>query len=287
MRKLKKPKDLPLDVLLTCISNYENSDLKNRMKSIGHKIVEDSEIFEQKVKSKELHTLEPHDGILGIVTTQEMKNVYNDKFAKKGQPGRDIYDRILNTPILKKCPLCGIRVVSTLDHHLPKAKYPSLSVTPINLIPSCFDCNKTKTATRPLTAEEETLHPYYDDIEDDLWLKAEVINNIPIAFKFYVEKATNWDELKFRRVKNHFKTYKLGPLYSIFAAEEFSIRDLTLNRIFDNAGSKELKLQLKDYAESAEKIHLNSWQSAMYRALENSNWYTKEYFLLDQQKKAY
>ncbi|HHY2675697.1 TPA: HNH endonuclease [Bacillus toyonensis] len=285
MRKLQKPTDLPLDVLLTCISNYENKDLTKRIKSIGHKIVEDSEVFEQKVKSKELHTLEPYDGILGIVTTQEMKNVYNDKLVKKGQPGRDIYDRILNAPKLKKCPLCGIRVVSTLDHHLPKAKYPALAVTPINLIPSCFDCNKTKTSTRPLTAEEETLHPYFDNVEDDLWLKAEVIHQFPVGFKFSVEQPYNWDDLKYKRVKKHFKTYELGPLYSIFAAEEYSIRDLTLNRIFDKSGSKELRLQLEDYAESAEKVHLNSWQSAMYRALEKSEWYIQEYFLSDQHKK--
>jgi hypothetical protein len=63
------------------------------------------------------------------------------------------------------------------------------------------------------------------------------------------------------------------------------MRDLTLNRIFDKSGSKELRLQLEDYAESAEKIHLNSWQSAMYRALGESDWYIQEYFLIDQQKK--
>lgn len=278
MRKLKKPNDLPLDVLLTCIKNYNNEDLVKRLSSISQEIVDASDIFEQKVKSKELHTLEPHDGISGIVTTQEMKNIYNDKLAKKGQPGRDIYDRILNAPKHKKCPLCGIGIVTTLDHHLPKAKYPSLAITPVNLIPSCADCNKTKTAVRPYKAEEETIHPYYDDIETDLWLKAEVINQKPLGFKYYVNKPDNWDDLKFKRVKNHFNTFKLGPLYSIFAAEEFSLRELTLNKIFEKSGSLGLKLQLEDYAESSERVHLNSWQSAMFHALEKSDWYTHEYF---------
>jgi hypothetical protein len=287
MRKLQIPTDLPLDVLLTSISNYEDQDLIKRIKSVGNKIVEASDEFEERVKSKSLHTLMPHDGVLGIVTTKEMKNVYNDKFAKKGQPGRDIYDRILNAPKLNKCPLCGSGVVSTLDHHLPKAKYPALAVTPINLIPSCYDCNKTKTASRPFTSEEETLHPYFDDVEDELWLKAEVIEQKPVGFKFYVVQPENWDDLKYKRVKYHFKTFKLGRLYSIFAAGEISLRELTLNRIYDKSGSQELKLQIKDYAESSERIHLNSWQSAMFRALEKSEWYTQEYFLPDEQKKAY
>ncbi|WP_419880601.1 hypothetical protein ACN6MY_13185 [Peribacillus sp. B-H-3] len=177
-------------------------------------------------------------------------------------------------------------MVSTLDHHLPKAKYPALAVTPINLIPSCYDCNKTKTAARPLRAEEETLHPYFDDIEDDLWLEAEVLPQKPLGFKFYVERPDNWDELKYKRVKNHFSTFKLGPLYSIFAAEEFSMRDLTLKKIFDKSGPTELKTQLEDYVESTERVHLNSWQSAMFRALARSEWFIRNYFLSKQQKKV-
>ncbi|SDK22190.1 HNH endonuclease [Sediminibacillus albus] len=278
MRKVKRPNDLPLDVLLTCISNYQDSYLVKRLKSIGPEVEAVSEIFEDKVKNQRLHTLEPHDNVMSIVTTQEMKNVYNDKFVKKGQPGRDIYDRLLNAPTLNKCPFCGYRVVSTLDHHLPKAKYPTLAVTPTNLIPSCFDCNKTKTAVRPLTPQEETLHPYFDNVEDDLWLKANVIEQFPIVFKYYVDKPDNWDELTFQRVKNHFKVFELGKLFSILAAGELPMRELTLNRIYYKAGSDILRLQLKDYAESVEQVHLNSWQAAMFRALEESEWFIQEYF---------
>ncbi|WP_419880602.1 hypothetical protein ACN6MY_13190 [Peribacillus sp. B-H-3] len=68
MRKLQKPKFTPLNVLLTCISNYEDDDLVKRMKSIGNKIEEASNTFEKKVKSKTLHTLEPHEGVSVIVT---------------------------------------------------------------------------------------------------------------------------------------------------------------------------------------------------------------------------
>jgi len=288
MRKLQRPSYLISDVLSTCISNYQDKDLVSRVESVTDLIKEASETFESKVISKSLHTLEPHDseGVAGVVSTQEMKNIYNDKFAKKGQPGRDIYDRLLNTPKLNKCPICGHRVVSTLDHHLPKAKYPALAVTPVNLIPSCFDCNKTKTSVRPLTAAEETIHPYFDDIEEDLWLKAEVIEQRPMGFKFFVSQPDNWDELKYMRVKNHLKIFKLRKLFSINAAEEYSMRELTLRKIYMKSGPEGLKTQLKDFAESTEAVHLNSWQSAMYRALETSEWYVKEYFAPDESRSA-
>lgn len=280
MRKVQRPSDLPKDVLLTCISNYEDEDLVTRMESAAPYIVAASDLFEEMVISKTLHTLEPHDdeGVSGIVSTKEMKNVYNDKLVKKGQPGRDIYDRILNAPKLNKCPICGHRVVSTLDHHLPKAKFPALSITPVNLIPSCFDCNKTKKVAIPSSPEEETLHPYFDDVEGDLWLKAEILEGRPIGFKFYVTQPDNWDDLKYMRARNHLKIFELGRLFSINAAEEYSMRELTLKRIYGKSGSEGLKTQLQDYAESAEAVHLNSWQSAMFRALEGSNWYLEEYF---------
>lgn len=104
------------------------------------------------------------------MTEEQLKNVYENKFAKKGQPGRKVYDKLMSKPAQGICPLCGQRVVSTLDHYLPKAHFPVLSVVPINLIPSCSECNKSKTDHVPENAEQQTLHPYYDDVEEEQWL---------------------------------------------------------------------------------------------------------------------
>ena len=98
----------------------------------------------------------------------------------------------------------------------------------------------------------------------------------PIGFRFYVEKHSSWDEIKMKRVEHHFKTFRLGQLYSSHAAEEFTIRYISLSRIFRKSGPIELKNQLIDFAESSESAHLNSWQSAMYRSLANSAWFCNE-----------
>jgi hypothetical protein len=52
---------------------------------------------------------------------------------------------------LKVCPACdgkkpdsiGGRVYGHCDHHFPKARYPTLSVHPLNLVPLCGECNAT------------------------------------------------------------------------------------------------------------------------------------------------
>lgn len=43
-----------------------------------------------------------------------------------------------------KCPLCGVRDVTDLDHYAPRSIFPEYSVHPKNLIPTCHECNKQK-----------------------------------------------------------------------------------------------------------------------------------------------
>lgn len=48
---------------------------------------------------------------------------------KNGSAARKVYDK-LRASSKGICPLCGIHGVDTLDHYLPKARYPLFSVNP-------------------------------------------------------------------------------------------------------------------------------------------------------------
>ena len=46
---------------------------------------------------------------------------------------------------LQLCPACGeAGAPNTLDHYLPKGKYPHFCVTPHNLFPMCDACQRRK-----------------------------------------------------------------------------------------------------------------------------------------------
>ena len=47
-------------------------------------------------------------------------------------------------------------------------------------------------------------------------------------------------------------------------------------KIFTKSGPIAVREQLLDYADSSEHVHLNSWQTALYRALASSEWYCTE-----------
>lgn len=193
--------------------------------------------------------------------------------AKNTAPGRPIYDKLLAAPKHGICPLCGQRTVSTLDHHLPKDHYPALAVVPVNLIPACAECNKGKTNAIPEFREDQTLHPYYDNIENDSWLNAGVVQGSPVALRFFVDPPNTWDDLMAARVRCHFKVFKLATLYASHAACELVSIQYRLGPLFDKGGAGAVRDHLQKEAESREFAHKNSWQTAMYKALAASDWY--------------
>lgn len=76
-----------------------------------------------------------------------------------------------------------------------------LAVVPYNLIPCCSDCNKAKQAEAPDSWELETIHSYHDMLDDAVWIKAEVIEEEPVAFRFYVCRPDTWTNEKYNREK--------------------------------------------------------------------------------------
>jgi len=76
---------------------------------------------------------------------------------------------------MRVCPVCDgtwmektiTGHVGSIDHFLPRSKYPALSVHPLNLLPVCVVCNeKIKQGKDPLSEGRQrtladTFHPYY------------------------------------------------------------------------------------------------------------------------------
>jgi hypothetical protein len=160
-----------------------------------------------------------------------------------------------------------------LDHHLPKVGYPFLSVTPTNLVPACSDCNKNKTGTSPATAEEQSLHPYFDNIDHDQWLSADVIEERPSSLRFFVDPSQGWSPSLTLRVRRHFDVFGLDALYGAQAATELAGIAYVLGAQFDAAGAEGVRTYVEGQAVSRSKVNLNHWTAATYRALSSSHWY--------------
>lgn len=272
MRTLPRPALVAEDVFATCICRVRDHALKDRLSGISADIAATSERFDELASTNRLHQL-ASQAVIGGVTTAEMEAVYTQRMAGKNSPGRAAYDELLNSAPLGKCPLCGHRTVSTLDHHLPKAHYPALAVAPLNLLPACADCNKLKLTRVPANSGEEMLHPYYDNIEGDHWLFATVVEQAPAALLFSVVAPEGWDEVLTERVHEHFRVLCLGPLYSAEGADELLNIRHQLATLHDVGGRNLVQTDLEARAESCRVARLNSWRTATYDAFAQSGWF--------------
>src|SRR6266571_1397377 len=171
MRSLPKPTDddgveyVAGAVFKICISKVRNPDLRLRLRSVEADIAAAEVQYAASAAAAMLHTVPRMNNVAGRVNKDEMVRTYTGRMVAKSQPGRPVYDRLIAASPGGRCPLCSLGHVSALDHHLPKAEYPILAITPANLVPSCGWCQNAKDDAYPQIAAEQTLHPYFDSVD--------------------------------------------------------------------------------------------------------------------------
>lgn len=257
----------------TCISRVQDLGLRGRLKSVRLHIEAAVADYEVKAVAGDLHLIATATMVGGCITKDEMVKVYNGRMVGKTGPGRAIYDQIKLLPEGDRCPFCDQRNVSTLDHILPKTLYPALAVAPVNLVGACIECNKAKLAMAPKTAGDTILHPYFDDISQVQWLKAQVVQQHPCAVIFQVVPPPVWSATLTDRVRCEFELLNLSSLYSSEAARETSDIRQNLQSHFDADGAQAVQDELMRQWHSRRANRLNSWQTATYEALAHDAWF--------------
>lgn len=274
MRAIVKP-NLDIDVIFAaCAGSIKNIIDRERVLSIKAYIRGAHKVYGVHAHYKCLYALvdehDSHPACRGKATKMELVNLYERQLVKT-KAGREFYNKIINLAPLGKCPFCTFGHVSTLDHFMPKMKYPSFSISPANLVPSCSDCNKGKNEDVAEAEGGQNIHPYFDHhlIVGGQWLFAEVVEGEEAVIRYFVNPPSYWGLVDRERVKSHFRNFELGRRFSVEAAVELS----ELRMSFDSLSAQEVRLELQIKARNQEALHRNSWKTAMYQALAESEWY--------------
>lgn len=268
MRTIPKPTISPLRVYTACYSGFRDTTTRTKFSNIDNFIDTQSTQYDTNASSKNLYTFTPHTHISGTISKDDMVNLYDNNMVKNKE-GRKIYDKLKSLAPLERCPFCGIGTVSTLDHYLPKTEFPTFSVLPYNLVASCKDCNTGKLARYAPTQNTQTLHPYYDDFTSEQWLYAKVLQ--PLKINFFVNPPTTWSQVNRNRVTEHFKSYDLGTRFSVQASNILENLNYKFTQYFSNP--TDIKQELEREYNINKSLHLNSWETAMYQALYQDQWY--------------
>lgn len=206
--------------------------------------------------------------IFGFTSKDDYVRLYDRYFVKGRVKIRKIYD-ILRASSHGLCPLCGIGTVTTLDHYLPKTRYPVFSIHARNLVPACEQCNKIKGS--PIFDNESKMHLYaYGDdskfyFED--WVSANIIQAHGVLhFDFYTSPPVGWSEIEKQRAVEHFRMFGLAKRYKteaslLITSIIFNIREILKTKSH---------LAVKDYyLRIAEEVPPNSTYGVMYKAIAN------------------
>lgn len=279
MRRMSKPPLVASDVFDSCVATVGDAASRTRLQAIAPMTTRAAAHYEQLAVNQGLYciphqTYQPDDVVTGAVTRKDFNDLYELQMVAKSKPSRRYYDELIARAPAKKCPYCGFGQARTLDHYLPKAKFPSYSVLPENLVPACRDCQSCKSAKVAVAAGEQTLHPYFDPnfFFTERWLHARVVAEAEPAIEFFVACPEGWAADAISRVQNHFDAYELGSRYAIEAGEELTNIGAMLS-VHPQKDVASIKAELHAQALVEQSLFPNSWKTALYEALSVNDWY--------------
>lgn len=138
-----------------------------------------------------------------------IQNYYSEYYS-----GQTLYDyrEYMEQLVEKRCPICDCSFAYsqvTLDHILPKSKYPFLSITPINLVPTCYNCNMRKNDGIP----SKVLNPYFHGYSPFDYLTIIIKVNVekPLESTIDIQFADLTDDT--RHIRDNMDLYKLRQKY--------------------------------------------------------------------------
>lgn len=234
--------------------------------------------YENAVNNASVHSLNPHGFV--IPEKDNLKKLYKSDcdIAKKIRLHHGTFTSSTKRVYNNKCPYCTLSEPDTIEHILPKEKYPEFAVHLYNLIPCCSKCNRHKgEAVRDSAGLPLTINFYYHDPENCQFLETDCIidsNGYP-SFKYKLTFPKNADPTLAAIITNHFDRLHLIERYNEEIVKSYTEIELTIIKIACRGKSLNDALQiLKDYLSSIIGDYgLNHHFVAMLRCMIGSSTY--------------
>lgn len=252
MNPLTKPSIDPAQVYDTCVALYSDDAAKQRLKGSKDTILDEIAVYVERGAAAELYQMEEFWGVEEGATGDDLIGLY-DRMLDKKRSGRAYYNKLRSAAKDDTCPYCGQRKVRTLDHYLPKSRFSLLGVAPVNLVPSCSDCNKDKDTKATGKPDKQFIHPYFDRLPAGIWLHAEVLQTSPASFRFRADAPSDWPSPLPQRIKFHFNKLNLAGLYTSHAGSRLSKIRGSLGRCHGRS-VQHVKAWIRDAADSAGRL---------------------------------
>lgn len=214
------------DFLNDYISSIAIADIRTNLRALGlpilRTIIRDLEdIIKADVKTIESKYLR----LLDTVNDKDRERIQN-VFNYSGHRKKELFMRNFKKLNIKSCPFCnnnyvyyfqdGKNTIATLEHYYPKSKYPHLSLSFYNLIPSCYVCNSKFKGGKKHVGN--VLHPYTEDFDQKATFSVE-IDSLPAQKNINLKVNLKSDDPRCKQSIDRFKLDKVYAEHSDIATE--------------------------------------------------------------------
>ena len=227
--------------------------------------------YENAVNHASVHNLEPH-GFVDL-EKEHLNKLYKSDcdIAQKIRQHHSTFTSTKKRVYHNKCPYCTLSEPDTIEHILPKERYPEFAIHLYNLIPCCSKCNRHKSeAVRDNSEHPYIINFYYHDPEYCQFLEANcsIDSNKYPSFKYRLAFPENADPTLAAIVTNHFNRLHLIKRYDEEVIKNYSEIELTIKTVCKGKSLNDALQYLKDYLSNINNDYgLNHHYVAMLRCM--------------------
>lgn len=198
--------------------------------------------------------------VIDQMLKSDMLYLYEKKFCKDRR-SNGLYDELIISAS-GECPYCGLDSALTLDHCLPKSSYPHLSVSPLNLVPTCWACNTSKAST-----VGSSINAYTDVWAASVtWIRAKMNDpKEPGLLDFFTKMPPGWSIQHETAVADSFKSNGLGQRYHDRAKTRWLTYKSKYRQLALDFGIDDISDHFDQEAKINANHRLNGWEAAAYR----------------------
>jgi hypothetical protein len=170
----------------------------------------------------DLNRMKKYLNLMNYYSTEEIKEI-EKAFNYTSHRKKDKFMEYFKKLNIKSCPFCNnnyvyfykqkskqYNTIATLEHYYPKSKYPHLSLSFYNLIPSCNTCNSKFKGN--VTHEGNILHPYYEDFNEKAKFSVSVAS-LPIDKDIDLEINLKSNDMNDTRCNKSIERFQLDKIY--------------------------------------------------------------------------
>lgn len=256
MKKIRHYEDDCFEFHKSVVERKESDELKRHIRAIDDDIKEQYEEYDDAFSADILPTLEALD--LDKTTKDELKSLYSyDAYMFRKLKRILTVDSNNRQDVL--CPNCTINNINSFDHYLPQTEFAEFVDNPINLIPSCTECNGHKSKVWRKNGERLFLNLYIDELPQEKYLFVTLSvadDGKSVDAKFEVKKPEGKiDGSLFKKIDYHYEKLELcrrfgenrERVFSGLANEIYTLKDVLSDDAIKDVIKKSVENDRKRY----------------------------------------